>query len=370
MRLGIQVLPFIFSFVSSQVISSPQPEPFTDFTNYIIWNPAADALPDESLVITWENYPLEPPLVNHPIYRSVDGGSTWTNYSAVEDQVNDWGMRFQPNLYTLPEDFGGYAAGSILAAGVSTPFSLEGGVYIDLYVSEDKAATWTFVSHIVYGDGPETIQNGNDALWEPWLMLYNGQLVCFFSDQRDPAHSQKLVHVTSTDLQTWSDPVPDAVNSIQADRPGMTTIAHIESTDSYIMTYELCGAASCAVHYKVASSPLEFDSAPAIQLISNDTNPIQPRGSPYVVWTEHPDRTDGSGLIIASSASAEVVFVNEDAADPAGWKSVDVGMWSAYSRGMRIVTLQEKKKLFFTNGGNMGNPAYNSIACGVVEIPR
>lgn len=53
-----------------------------------------------------------------PIYKSVDGGATWSNFSAVKDTQNGWGMRFQPFLYTLPTDFGGYARGTILAAGV------------------------------------------------------------------------------------------------------------------------------------------------------------------------------------------------------------------------------------------------------------
>jgi hypothetical protein len=61
--------------------------------------------------------------------------------------------------------------------------------------------------------------------------------------------------------------------------------------------------------------------------------------------------------------------VNEDAADSAEWKAVDVGMWSAYSGSMRIVTLKGKKKLLFANGGNMGDPNNTSVACGVVEIP-
>ena len=138
-------------------LTGAAPTPFTDFTNNILWYPAEDAvnwhtlyarslqLPDESLIITWENYPLEPPLVNHPILRSVDGGATWTDYSAVNDEVNGWGMRFQPFLYTLPQPIGSFAAGTILAAGVSSPFSLAGGVYIELYASTDNAQTFRFV---------------------------------------------------------------------------------------------------------------------------------------------------------------------------------------------------------------------------------
>ncbi|KAJ5150919.1 uncharacterized protein N7482_010171 [Penicillium canariense] len=363
------------------VVSNPKPTPFTDFTDYIFFYPPADAvswktlyarslqLPDESLLMTWENYPAEPPLVNHPIFKSVDGGSTWTNFSAIQDQVNGWGMRFQPFLFTLPQAMGRYAAGTILAAGVSTPKSLTGGVYIDLYASTDNAATWNFVSHVAYGAGPETTATGDAALWEPFLMVYNNQLVCFFSDQRDPAHSQKLSHVTTTDLVNWSAAVDDVAYANVGDRPGMTTVAHIESTNRYIMTYEYCGSGGCAVYYRTASSPLEFNSATGIALRSNGTSKRVPVSSPNVIWTKHPNRTDGSGLILAGAANEGAVYVNEDAADPAGWKLVDVGQWAAYSRSMRIVTIKGNKKLLFGNGGNMGNPAYNSVACGVTEIP-
>ncbi|KAF7556653.1 hypothetical protein G7Z17_g1187 [Cylindrodendrum hubeiense] len=362
-------------------IDKRTPQPFTDFTDNIFFYPASDAvqwrtlyarslqLPDNSLLMTWENYPKEPPLVNHPIYKSIDGGATWSNFSQVKDQTNGWGMRFQPFLYTLPRDFGGFAAGTILAAGVSTPFSLEGGVYIDLYASKDQAKTWNFVSHIAYGAGPETIKNGNDALWEPFLLIHDNSLICFYSDQTDPNHGQKLVHVTTSNLLTWSAPVSDVTFPAYGDRPGMTTVAHIESSNQFIMTFEYCGKGGCRVHYKVASSPLNFDSAQAIQLTSNDTSKTTPVGSPYVVWTPHPNRSDGSGLIIVSGGNQEPVFINEDAANPAGWKKVDVGMWSAYSRSMRIITVNGKKKLFFGNGGNMGDPKYNSVACGVVPIP-
>jgi hypothetical protein len=158
---------------SANAITKRATAPFTDFNNNILFYPASNAvhwktlyarslqLPDESLLMTWENYPKEPPLVNHPIYRSVDGGATWSNYSSLKDQVNGWGMRFQPFLYPLRYHFGGFAPGTILAAGVSAPFSLVGGVYIDLYASTDQAKTWTFLSHVAYGTGPETITDGN-----------------------------------------------------------------------------------------------------------------------------------------------------------------------------------------------------------------
>jgi hypothetical protein len=358
------------------------PAPFTDFTKNILFYPQDTAvnwhtlyarslqLPDESLLITWENYPAEPPLVTHPIWKSNDGGATWSNYSQIEDQVNGWGMRFQPFLYTLPVDFGGFPAGTILAAGVSCPFSLQGGVWIDLYASTDIAQTWSFISHVAYGAGPETIANGDRALWEPFLVLYNNQIVIFYSDQTDPAHSQKLVHRTTDDLITWSEPIPDVAYARQTDRPGMTTVAHIESTDKWIMTFEYCGAGGCRVHYKVADSPLLFDEVDAIELHTNDTSRTTGTSGPYVIWTPHPDRDDGSGLIIISASNREWVFVGEDDADAEGWKRVETGHWSAYSRSLRVVTIGGQKKVLFANGGNFGPGELNSVACAVLPIPR
>ncbi|KAJ8098526.1 hypothetical protein POJ06DRAFT_257284 [Lipomyces tetrasporus] len=66
-------------------------------------------------------------------------------------------------------------------------------------------------------------------------------------------------------------------------------------------------------------------------------------GSPYVIWTPHPNRDDGSGLIIANGNHQEALFINEDSVDPSGWKMVDVGQWSAYSRELRIINVKVRR---------------------------
>lgn len=361
-------------------ISKRAPAPFSDFTDNAVFYPGSDytswrtiyarslQLSDGSLLMTWENYPPEPPAANFPIYKSTDGGATWSNFSSVHDQVNGWGLRYQPHFYTLPQAIGAYPAGTIIISGASVPSDLS-KAYIDVYTSKDNAATWSFASHIAYGAGPETVQNGNKAVWEPFFITYNNQLVCFYSDQRDSAHAQKLVYTTTSDLKTWSQPVDAVADSNYNARPGMATVAYIQSTKQYIMTYENCGPGNCAVTYKVSSSPLKFGSVSGTTLVSNDSSATTPVGSPYVIWTPHPNRSDGSGLIIANGNSQEAVFVNEDSAKPNGWKKVDVGQWSAYSRSLRIINVQGKNKLLLSNGGNMGNGANNWVACGVVEIP-
>lgn len=381
MMLLLLALAALYFLAQACVTPPPTPGAFTTFNNNAVFFPPANytswrtiygrtlQLPDESLLMTWEDYPPEPPTVYFPIYRSIDGGATWSEYSRVHDTMNGWGLRYQPFLYQLDQAWGKYAVGTILMAGASVPSDLS-QAYIDLYASTDNAKTWQFVSHIAYGEGPETVTNGNAAIWEPYLMSYNGKMICFFSDQRDPAHAQKLVAVTTSDLVTWSADFDVVVYPTYADRPGMATVAHIESTNQYVMTYEYCGSQQCRAYYKVSSSPLTFASVQGLPIVSNDTSAIAPVGSPYVIWTLHPNRSDGSGLIIMNGASREEVFVNEDTAHTNGWKRVNVGQWSSYSRSLRIIQVAGQKRLLLGNGGNMvSDSSCNWVVCGVVTIP-
>ena len=93
---------------------------------------------DAVLLATWENY-----LSNNdsfpyfPIYQSYDGGLSWSERSRVYDQINGWGLRYQPFLYELSQPIGQFVAGDILLAGNSIPDDLS-QTQIDLYVSKDQ----------------------------------------------------------------------------------------------------------------------------------------------------------------------------------------------------------------------------------------
>lgn len=87
------------------------------------------------ILATWENYSEEPPYF--PIYESDDLGCSWREISRIHDQVNGWGLRYQPFLYELPEAIGNYSAGTILAAGSSIPADLS-VTQLELYASTDK----------------------------------------------------------------------------------------------------------------------------------------------------------------------------------------------------------------------------------------
>lgn len=119
---------------------------------------------------------------------------------------------------------------------------------------------------------------------EPFLYMYEGQLICYYSDQRDPLNGQKLVHQTTTDLKNWGPIVNDVAYNNSDWRPGMTTVSQI-ANGSYFMTYEFYGATEGAfsVYYRIADSPLLFNEAQGQVIRATDgTIPV---GSPTNVWT-------------------------------------------------------------------------------------
>lgn len=72
-------------------------------------------------------------------------------------------------------------------------------------------------------------------------MYHNNQLVCYYSDQRDPSYGQKMSHQVTSDLATWGPIVTDVAYPTYDFRPGMPTVSELPD-GTYIMTYEFYGA--------------------------------------------------------------------------------------------------------------------------------
>ncbi|KAJ3533500.1 hypothetical protein NM208_g7956 [Fusarium decemcellulare] len=387
MKLNSTFFTCLCATLLTQVGASPTrraeepPEPYSNFVNNVVYRPGPGhfhlqtlyartlQLKDGSHLLTWENYGPEPPLQSFPILKSEDGGASWSNFSKVEDQINGWGNRFQPHLYRLENDLGEYVAGTIILGGMSVQPDLK-EAWLDVYTSSDEGETWTLASQVVYAPGPETTKNGDKAVWEPFFLEYQGKLVCFYSTQKDDKHGQKLAHVTTTDLKKWSDEVNDVADPIYERRPGMTTVAHIKSTGKYIMTYEICGVpeGGCPSYFKVADSPLEFDTVQGHKIIA-DTGE-NPGSAPYIIWTPHPKKDDGSGVILMNGAQNDAIYINDDSAAVDGWRRFDIEQDSAHSRGMEIVDIKGSKKLMLASGGHMVFENTNNwVSIGVVDIP-
>ncbi|GIK05144.1 hypothetical protein Aspvir_009246 [Aspergillus viridinutans] len=368
---------------TSAIEKRSSPAPYSTFTYNPVYYPLKQAplwrvcyaraiqVQDGNLLLTWEDYPYGENSANldtFKILRSVDGGASWSNFSHVADTQNGWGMRFQPDMYILKNGIGKYPAGTLLIAGVSTPSSLSGGVYIDLYTSSDMGKSWTFASHVAYGAGPETVTTGHKAIWEPFFLEYNGKLIVYFSDQRDPAHSQKLSLTSTTDLLTWSASTDVVAYSRVAARPGMAVISYLPTIGQYMLSYEYCNPPSgsgCPAHYRLASNPTEFLNAADHTLTT--TSGHTPGGSPYSVWYKYPGSTT-DGVVILSTHSDTDLFVSRDNAST--WTMVNVNQYTGQSRHLLLFNDNGQERLHLATAGFYGcsGSCYNYVANGVTAL--
>lgn len=385
MRLSTFLFSSLLSLTVSAVPSGSSKVP-EFFDQRVVFTPPSDytdprtlyartaQFKNGNLLATWENYSPEgntsESKVYFPIYKSTDGGYNWKEISRVHDQAQPQnGLRYQPFLYVLPKAFAGWPAGTVLLSGSSIPTDLA-TTQIELYASTDKGVTWKFVSHIAAG-GEAIPNNGLTPVWEPFLMLHENKLICYYSDQRQNAtYGQKMVHQTTTDGKNWGPVVNDITHSTYTDRPGMPVVSLLPS-GKYMMTYEYGGGPTNSstyefpVFYRLSADPEKFGSAKDHQLITTDGT--IPKGSPYNVWTP----TGGkNGTIIVSCGTSSDIYINRglgEAGTP--WIRLASPEKQSYTRHLRV--LKDPKKLLIMGGGILPpTTTTNQVELSVVDITK
>ncbi|KAI0509387.1 Sialidase [Xylaria bambusicola] len=377
MRPLHSVIISLTRLLSLQVSASPTPvvkRQTATISNKVIFSPPTNAgwvdprvlyprtvqLTSGALLATWENYSPEPPQVYFPIYRSTDEGATWTEISRVQDTVNGWGLRYQPFIYQLPIAIGSYPAGTLLVAGNSIPTDLS-QTKIDIYASSDEGLTWSFISSVASGGVARPV-NGETPVWEPLLMVYNDQLVIYYSDQRDTKYGQKLAHQTTTDLKSWGSLVDDVHDDRSyGARPGMPAITKLPN-DDYIFAYEACGTDGCRVHYRLTSDPLEVISAPSHLLKS--TAGSTTTSSPFVIWSSI---GGANGTIILSGGSTSNIFTNKNLGDPNSWVEYTTPQPNAYARSM-VLFQDDDSKMLIIGAGHLPPSNTNYVSVSVIDL--
>lgn len=375
--------------------------------------PKSAQLPSGRLVASFEKATVVPATGGAdgetlPIYKSDDYGTTWQPLSEVKAPaylsgdpryaryVSNW---TNPYLYALPQDVGALKAGTLLLASVVsgedhyyreqkaadpnwTP-SNDGdreNLAIALFSSTDQGLTWNVVNVIATGGWQggsagavgRNVAAANtyrqvDPLWEPYLMVHGGRLVCYYSDENgflgfdpvtgvatvDPAndtatdsHGQILAHKTwDGSSPTWSDAVVDVAGLTQdmgggkteigGGRPGMTNV--VPTTDGkWLITYEYWGGGA-NVRYKLADDPLTFyaDGDPAGTAITSlpvdaGSRTLATGGSPVLIRL--PD-----GRLVYNAAGSGNVWVNESGRSDGVWKEYQTTLGAGYSRNLQYV---------------------------------
>ncbi|MEU2861167.1 RICIN domain-containing protein [Streptomyces mirabilis] len=342
-----------------------------------------------------------------PVYKSDDHGTTWQPLSEVKapaylssdpqyaKYTSNW---TNPYLYTLPQDVGNLKQGTLLLASVVsgddqyyrehkaadpnwTPSNDgdRGDLAIALYSSTDEGASWKVVNVIATGGWQggsagaigQNIATANthqqvDPVWEPYLMVYQGQLVCYYSDENDytgfnattgvptldPAnttatdsHGQILAHKTWDGRSAqWSAPVVDIAGLTQSvgggrtqiggGRPGMANVVRT-ADGKWLLTFEYWGGGA-NTRYVVADNPLQFyrgsPTGEAVTSLPVDTGsrPLATGGSPVVI------RLPG-GRLVYNAAGSGNVWVNDSGRSDGVWKEYQTTSKAGYSRSLQYV---------------------------------
>jgi hypothetical protein len=386
--------------------------------------PKAASLPSGRLVASFERSIGDPVGQTLPIYKSDDFGTSWQKLTDLASPASmtkgtsrettfakytsNW---TNPYLYTLPQDVGSLKKGTLLLASVVSgddPYYKEQkaanpnwtptqdgdrkDIAIALYADTSGAgSSWQFLNIIAtggwegsYGNlhSTENTYAQNDPVWEPFLMVYNGQLVAYYSDENeyssydtstglltpDPNNatatdpiSQILVHKTwsGSSSSDWSAPVVDVADKVAGSasegRPGMTTV--VPTTDGkWLMTFEQGGA-------RVSNNPLRFWDKPNITLNNAAGQSIHNAGSPVLITVP---RANGKWEIVFNNqegGNGGDVFVNTTGSSTGTWTRMRTSLGTGYSRNLTYVPQTGRVVILRGNFGN-GNP----IEFGEVDL--
>jgi hypothetical protein len=227
-----------------------------------------------------------------PTFRSNDGGATWSAQPVgrVTDTLHGWDIE-APALFELPVAQGDLPAGTLFAAGTAWNRGDFRQQAMEVFVSRDQGATWTYRS--ACASEALQVNNQGHGIWEPqFAITADGSLNCFFSDERPSAEgfAQVIAHVRSTDGgATWGPEIVDVGVRDGVQRPGMPTVVRLPN-GTYGMTLEDCKAGHdpdqvCTDYLKI--SPDGQDWTP----IANMGTPVETKDghrllhTPTLAWS-------------------------------------------------------------------------------------
>ncbi|MBP3332848.1 MAG: exo-alpha-sialidase [Clostridia bacterium] len=275
--------------VVSTIIQSTRPGEYTD----VLGTPATIYYPTYPSIVELqyqENEEDNGKLVAILEFSSSNDNSTWGSVWESTDKGESWKIIARPretldrtikgismaHIYELPAAVGDMPAGTLLYSGTSVDYSRRSQIAI--WRSFDAGHTWKEYTMVASAGGLK------EGIWEPftWYDESDGYLYCFYSDDSDPRHDQKLVYKRSKDGKTWSDVCHVCAFDNPADRPGMLAMTKMGNGE-YFAVYEYCGSENCHIYYKTTKDITSWNpSDPGTKLKAGG---YSVGSAPWCVWT-------------------------------------------------------------------------------------
>ena len=214
---------------------------------------------------------------NGCVMESSDGGKTWKMIARPMETIDTTIQGItMAHIYELPTQVGDMPAGTLLYSGNAVNYDSHS--HIGVWRSFDCGYTWEEYTIVDAAGG------NREGVWEPFMIYEesDGYLYCFYSDDSDPAHSQKLVYKRTKDGVNWSEATEVCAFKKTADRPGMIVMTEL-GNGKYFIVYEYYGSYSGNVFYKTSDDISVWDEADIGTMLSDGGYTVG--GGPACIWT-------------------------------------------------------------------------------------
>lgn len=256
------------------------------------------------------------------IFSSGDHGKTWTRISTIDASSNGLTLRCCETLFQLDRQVGSLPRGTLVYAAAY----LEGKTpAIGYFTSGDHGRVWQ------YQGIPVARGDLHHGLWEPQFEIADdGALVMFWSDETDPAHSQKLVQMRNYFKGAgWEDQRDTVASGVKQDRPGMAVVSRI-SNGRFFMTYEVQGPRfSGTVHARISTDGWNFGDPTYLGFVPKDEKGEYFKVAPNNTWLPGSMKESGRIIVVGRNLvdsngrqaplDGRVLFANADSEGHGVW---------------------------------------------------
>lgn len=260
------------------------------------------------------------------VMMSEDKGKTWSCIARPKEVLFPElpSVGSMAHVYELPVKIGDMPAGTLLYSYNSVRYGTmedrkSGHCVLPVWRSFDAGYTWE--EYVVIDEGGGI----REGVWEPYITYCeeDGYLYCFYSDDSDPDHDQKISYKRSKDGVNWEgeggkigtgtgkdvEPVDVVAIDVFEYRPGMVSITKMGNGE-YFLVYEQFGDSwsGCPIFYR-KTRDLSYWGEPndvGTRISASEDGAIQ-MSAPACIWM--PQGGECGTLLVTSKISSNKGFI-------------------------------------------------------------